>query len=104
MTDEITETMYLKTYRVNGEVLVAACDCEIIGKTFEEGALFIEVASDFFGDEKASFEEFEAALKDATMANMMGEKTVTCAIDLELVNDESVLRIDGIPCAQMVRM
>ena len=104
MADEIIETMYLKTYKVNGEVLVAACDCEIIGKTFEEGALSIEVAADFFGGKMASFEEFEGALKEATIANMVGEKTVSCAIDLEFVDDENVLRIDGVPCAQMVRM
>ena len=104
MADDIIETMYLKTYKVNGEVLVAACDCDIIGKTFEEGAFSIEVAADFFGGKRASLEEFEAALKEATIANMVGEKTVTSAIDLEFVDDDSVLRIDGVPCAQMVRM
>lgn len=30
--------IYVKVYRVQGEVLLAACDEELLGKTFREGS------------------------------------------------------------------
>jgi len=104
MVEYEMETMYLKTYKVNGEVLVAACDCEVMGKTFEEGELCLEVTSDFFGEDVVSAQELEVALTDATIANMVGEKAVACAIKLDCVDGDCVLNIGGVPCAQMVRM
>ncbi|VVB69138.1 Uncharacterised protein [uncultured archaeon] len=96
--------MYLKTYRHGAEVLIAVCDIDILGKKFAEGHLQIEVSSDFFGRELASESQVESALYGATMANLVGCRAVEHAIRLGLVERENVLSIEGIPCAQMVRM
>jgi hypothetical protein len=55
-------------------------------------------------DEKVSSEEVEAALRSATIANFVGCCAVEQAICLGYVERENVLCIDGILCAQMVRM
>lgn len=96
--------LYLKIYRQGAEVLIAVCDCDILGKRFAEGDLRLEVSSDFFGSERASASEFEAALARATMANFVGCRSVEHAIRLGYVEKENVLSIDGILYAQMVRM
>ncbi|MDM7935434.1 MAG: DUF424 family protein [Methanothrix sp.] len=96
--------MYLRTYREGGEVLVAVCDCDILGRRFVDGVLHIDVKADFFGEDPASEEEVEAALSRATIANLVGSRTVEHAIRLGYIERENVLFIDGIPCAQMVRM
>ncbi|VVB67771.1 Uncharacterised protein [uncultured archaeon] len=96
--------MYLKTYRHGAEVLIAVCDIDILGKKFAEGHLQIEGSSDFFGRELASESQVESALCGATMANLVGCRAVEHAIRLGLVERENVLSIEGIPCAQMVRM
>jgi hypothetical protein len=98
------EAFNLKIYHAEGEVLVAVCDSELLGKRFIEGQLQLEVTAAFFGEEKASFEDVAQALEKATMANFVGERAVACAIGLQYVQAENVLRIRGIPCAQMVRM
>jgi len=98
------ESMCLKTYRVGKEVLVAACDQDLMGRKFAEGNLQLEVDSSFFGDQTACPSDLEAALREATMANFVGERTVKCAISLNYVDKENILLIEGIPCAQMVRM
>ncbi len=96
--------LYLKTYWQGAEVLIAVCDCDILGKRFSEGDLRLEVSTDFFGRERASVSEVEAALARATMANFVGCRAVEHAVRLGYVDKENVLSIDGVLCAQMVRM
>jgi uncharacterized protein len=102
--DSVTKGLYLRTHRQGPEILIAVCDCDILGKKFVEGSLCMEVSQDFFGREKASLEEVEAALSVATMANFVGCQAVEHAISLGYVEKENVLSIDGILYAQMVRM
>ena len=104
MSEESKEKMYLKTYKSGKEVLIAVCDCEILGKRFEEGPLHIDVCADFFGNVKAAPEEIERSLSSATIANFVGRNAVDFAIELGYVDRENVLVIDGVPCAQMVLM
>ena len=96
--------VYLKTYRHGSEVLIAACDCDLMGKRFEEGKLHVEICSDFFGTDRASYQDLKKALSIATIANFVGKNAVDRAIELGYINGENVLVIDGIPCAQMVMM
>lgn len=102
--DSEMKELYLRIHRQGAEVLVAVCDCEILGKKFAEGNLKMEVCSDFFGEMRASYSQVEAALAGATMANFAGGRAVEHAIRLGYVEKENVLSIQGVPCAQMVQM
>jgi hypothetical protein len=102
--DDRSEMMYLKIHKVSGEVMVAICDCELLGKTFDEGELCLSVEAAFFGDEEATAQEVAKALAGATIANMVGERAVACAIETSCIDGENILRVDGVPTAQMVRM
>lgn len=103
-SEEEAKEICLKTYQQGNETLIAICDSDILGCVFREGDLHIEVCSDFFGEEKASLSQVEAALRGATMANLVGCKAVGHAIRLGYVDEENVLSIDGVLYAQMVRM
>lgn len=92
----------MKIYDVRGEILVAVCDSEIVGKTFSEGDLKIEVKESFYGTEEFGEKEVINALRKATIANIVGEKAVALAIRIGIVDKERVLRISGCPHAQMV--
>lgn len=94
--------MYMKTYRSGADMLIAVCDCDLIGKRFADGSLQIEICSDFFGAAKATIEELEVALSKATIANLVGMCSVGHAIRLGYIDQENVLVIEGTPCAQMV--
>ncbi len=104
LEDSEAGELYLKIYRQGAEVLVAVCDCDILGKHFAEGHLRMEVDPDFYGRDLAALSEVEAALAAATMANFAGCRAVEHAIRLGYVEKENILSIQGIPCAQMVRM
>ncbi|MDK2795972.1 MAG: uncharacterized protein PWQ22_431 [Archaeoglobaceae archaeon] len=92
----------MRIYRVRGEVLVAVCDSELVGRVFREGDLKLEVKEDFYGSEDFDEKEVEAALRTATIANITGKRAVELAIKIGIVDKDKVLRIEGCPHAQMV--
>lgn len=92
----------MKIYNVKGEILVAVCDSEIVGKTFREGSLKIEVKESFYGTEEFEEREVVNALRKATIVNIVGERAVALAIKIGIVDKDKVLRISGCPHAQMV--
>ncbi len=94
----------MKVYKVKGETLVAVCDSEIVGRTFREGELKIEVKESFYGTDEVGEEEVKRALRRATIANLTGKRTVELAIKLGIVDRDRVLRIGECLHAQMVVM
>ena len=96
--------MYLKTYDMVSEIMVAACDREIIGKTFSEGELTIHVSKEFYKGEYATEEEVINALQKATIANLLGEKAISCGVKSGVIDQDNVITISGVQHAQMVRM
>ncbi len=94
--------MYLKSYRVNKETIVAVCDSELLGRTFRQGELHLSVNEEFFKGFLASEHDVREALEDATIANLVGKRAVGCGIDSGIIDDECVISIEGVPHAQMV--
>ncbi len=94
----------IKKYKQGNDLLIGACDEELIGKKFEEGSLQIDVSKSFYDGERVSSDVLKKFLEEATIANLVGKETVDCAIKIGLVDPDCVLKIKGIPHAQMVRM
>lgn len=95
---------YCKVYKVQGEVLVAACDEELRGKVFEDDNLVLNVKKDFYGHQLLDKEKITPTLKGATIANLVGEGIVTHAMELGLVDPNTIIKINGVPHIQIVRM
>ncbi|MDI6916813.1 MAG: DUF424 family protein [Thermoplasmatales archaeon] len=85
------------------DVLVAACDSELLGKKFSEGELCLEVSS-FYDGKKVSEKTFLEHMANATSANLVGEKTVDAATKAGFISKENVIMIQGVPYAVMVRV
>ena len=96
--------IYVKIYRTQGEVLLAACDEELLGKTFREGELKLEVKERFYKGDLVEEDALEHLLEEATIANLTGERCVSKAIELGYVDENRVLYIEGVPHAQMARL
>ena len=91
-------------YRRGNDLLVGACDEKLLGKKFEDEKYQIEVKKDFYGGEKVTSEVLQKFLEDATIANLVGDETIKAAVDIGLVDPDTVIKIKGVPHAQMVRM
>jgi hypothetical protein len=94
----------VKMHRRGAELLVAAADDDLLGRTFKSDGLTITVSESFYKGESCDEEGLVNRLRMATMANLVGEQVVALAIKHGLIDPESVLRIGGVPHAQMVRM
>lgn len=94
----------VKIYRYLDEVVVAACDKELLGRKLREGELRLDVKPEFYEGEDADEEKLVRDLAGATIANLVGEKTVGLAIKHKFIDENCVLRIEGVPHAQMVKM
>ena len=89
----------IKSYRY----VVAICDSELLGKTFEEGKFQLYVKENFYKGKEKTEEETIGIMKDmiredATF-NIVGEKSVNLAIKAGIIEKESVEKIDNIPFA-----
>ncbi|HEC86892.1 MAG TPA: DUF424 family protein [Thermoplasmatales archaeon] len=94
----------IKLYKRGEELLIGACDEELLGKRFKEGELRLHVKKSFYDGHRIDEKVLVAYLKEATIANLVGKRTVECAIKHGYVNPECVLVIGGIPHAQIVKM
>lgn len=94
----------LKVYRKGTETLVAACDSDLVGKTFTGRGLKITVSAGFYKGDDADEEMLVNRLQLATVANLVGKRTMEIAIRYGFVDPDCVLDIGGIPHAQMTRM
>jgi hypothetical protein len=96
--------IWIKVYTTQGEIILAACDEDLLGKKFEEGELQLIVSESFYGGERVTQELFMRQLKTATIANLVGSKVVNIASELGMINEDCVLEIDGVPHAQIAKM
>ncbi|HVQ00966.1 MAG TPA: DUF424 family protein [Candidatus Thermoplasmatota archaeon] len=94
----------IKIFKQGDDIVIGACDEQLLGKKFRDGKFQIDVTRTFYGGERVDRKKLEKFLLDATIANLVGHETVKCAIDLGLVNPECILKIKGIPHAQIVHM
>jgi hypothetical protein len=94
----------VRRHSTGNELLVAACDLALIGRRFEEGELCLELRASFFEGEKVDKRLFLEVLALATIANLAGEETVGAAVEAGMVDPECIIRIGGVPHAQLVRM
>ena len=94
----------MKVYSRGGEVLVAACDSDLVGKKFTEGKLVLDVCDGFYGEKEVTIKVMLEALAQATIGNLTGKDVVDAAADAGFIDKKCVLEIDGVPHAQICRM
>lgn len=96
--------MYLKIHKQGNQIVLAACDCEIIGSKLKKGKLTVEITENFYKGEKVSEDRMVESLRNITSANLFGEKVIDCAIKCGMVDPDTVIIIDGVPHAQIYRV
>jgi hypothetical protein len=94
----------LRVFKDDKYTLVAVCDSGLLGKTFREGKLKLEVKVDFYKGVVASIRDALQTIDTADIANLVGEEIVKAAVEKGLVNPSAIVRIGGIPHVQIVRM
>ncbi len=95
--------MIVKKHKtINGQVILAVCDNDLIGKKFVEGDLQLDLSSDFYKGEGADEEKIKELLKEAYIVNLAGKKCVEFGLKLGIIEESHIIKIKGIPHAQCV--
>ena len=89
---------------MEGTVVLAACDKELLGQKFEEGELVLHVSEEFYGGEVTTLDVLGEKLKNCHVANLVGERVVGKAKELGLIEEAHVMKIGGVPHAQYFNM
>ncbi len=95
--------IYVKVHKRGDHICAAACDEELIGETLEEGRYHVTLTTEFYqGDLVEDRDPSTTALfQRATSLNLFGERAVTLGIEAGCIDPNAVVRIRGIPHAQM---
>jgi len=94
---------YVNLKKIGRNVLLAICDCEVLGRTLREGKVVFHVKDEFYNGGKVSVDEAVCMIENSTIVNMVGKNCVGKAIEKGYVHPEAVLRIEGVPHAQIVK-
>ena len=96
--------MYVNLTKVGRNVLLAICDCGLLGKTLRQGKIIFHIKDEFYNGGKVSIAEAVGMIENSTIVNMVGKNCVGEAIAKGYVHPEAVLKIEGVPHAQIVKI
>jgi len=83
---------------------LATCDADLLGKVLREGKIVFEIREEFYKGLKVSVEEAIDLVEQSTIVNMVGHRIVKRAVEKGLIHQEAVLKISGVPHAQIIKM
>ena len=98
------DEVYVKVFQDPTYRMVAACDTDLIGETFREGKLKLEVKADFYKGTKTTVTQALREIDSADIANLVGGRIVEAAVQQRLVDPSAIVRIAGVPHVQVVRI
>ncbi len=91
-------------YDQGDEVLLAACDNDVLGRTLQNDDINLEVKESFYAGQKIELERLKKEFKRSTIANLVGEKVVNAAIEEGFGREEDLMMIEDVPHLQIVRL
>jgi uncharacterized protein len=97
--------MFLKIHRSpDGGDIVAVCDRELINTTLRTDTMTVIISESFYGSCPATEAEVTDALRRAGNINLMGERSVSLAEGMGLVDRSTCIMIGKVPHAQVYQL
>lgn len=95
--------IYVKMHKRQGHICTAACDEELLGRTLEEDPYHVTVKEEFFEGELVEDDDgpTSALFRRSNSLNLFGERSVAMGIECGCIDPAHVIRIQGVPHAQM---
>ncbi len=94
--------MYVRIHTHGNERILAACDEDVLGMTFEGGGARLRVNETFYKGETVTPEAFVERMKSVTIMNLVGEEVVALAIAEGKISPDCIMVIGGVKHAQVV--
>lgn len=85
-----------------GEVIVAICDEDLLGKKLRiNDDFYVEVSKAFYGGFLVQCDDVEKYLKHAGIINILGECITSYLVERGMVSEKAVVRVGGVPHVQL---
>ena len=104
MRERLNLEAYVNLKKMGRNVLLAICDCDLLGRTLQEGKIVFHIRDEFYNGGKVGVEEAVGMIKNSTIVNLVGKNCVEKAISKGYVHPEAVLQIEGVPHAQIIKL
>jgi hypothetical protein len=96
--------VYVNLRKSGRYTVLATCDCELLGKVLREGKIVFDIKEEFYKGKRVTLEEAIELCRQSSIVNMVGKCIVEQAIKEHLVHPEAIIKIKGIPHAQIIKM
>ena len=96
--------IYVRLHQAADDIILAACDEEVLGKTFTGDGVKITVSERFYNGELVSEETFVQRMGPVTIMNLVGERVIALAMEQGHVSEGGILDIGGVKHAQVVKL
>ena len=96
--------MFVRIHRNESDVILAACDEDLIGRSFADGRARLDVSEIFYRGESLDRAALAERMRNASIMNLVGSEAVAVAIEEGYVSEEDVIEIAGIKHVQVVLM
>ena len=94
---------WAKVMKLSDKKIVAICDADLLGKTFKERSLTLKVSPEFYGGQRVEVYEALNLLREASVINLIGENIVRKAVEENIIHEDGVLKVAGVPHAQLIK-
>lgn len=96
----------MRVHRVRAEIVVAACDEELLNQELAVGrsGRTVRVSAHFYGDRRVGEEEFLWQIRRATVANLLGPRVCALAEREGLLAPQGTGALGGVPHAEIFAM
>jgi hypothetical protein len=96
--------VYVNLRKCGEFIVLATCDCELLGKVLRDGKIVFDIKEEFYKGRRVTVEEAIELCKQSTIVNMVGQCIVDRAVEERLIHPEAILKINGVPHAQIIKM
>jgi len=73
------------------------CDAELVGRTVRQSDLEVKISKSYYGDRVVDEKEAESLLRNSSIINMAGRKTIDLSIKIGVGTAKGVKEIEGVP-------
>jgi hypothetical protein len=73
------------------------CDAELVGRTVRQSELEVKISKSYYGDRIIGEKEAESLLRNSSIINMAGRKTIDLCLKMGIGSAKGVKEIQGIP-------
>lgn len=91
----------VKIHDLQGQKILAACDIDLLGKSFDDGSQSLHLSENFYEGMQEDTGKYLKLLSQASCANLFGEKTVDAAVKEGIIDESQVITFCGIKHAQL---